>query len=252
MRTLVCFILIPMLLSACSTSRYHMARDTLPEKAALYRSKIQSLPPVQAVSEPLSPRGNADQYEVWGKTYYVDKYIKDYSAEGIASWYGQKFHGYETSNGEVFDVYQFSAAHKSLPLPSFVQVTNLENGKSLIVRVNDRGPFHDDRLIDLSYAAAVRLGFDKRGTAKVKVDLVAPPLLPEDYQHLQVAALSKKDRALDLQSHLSALLKEPVYIDADEQKGLHKVRIGPIAPHRLASVQEVLHKNALFNGIILD
>ena len=164
-----CFIL---LLQACSHSRYQQDIDSTP----VFDKRMESLPEPKPVSEPMSRIGNPDQYEVWGKTYRVSKGLTQYSQDGIASWYGQKFHGHATSNGEIFDVYAFSAAHKSLPLPSYVRVTNLANQKSLVVRVNDRGPFHENRLIDLSYAAAVRLGFEKLGTAQVRVDLLAAPL----------------------------------------------------------------------------
>jgi rare lipoprotein A len=113
--------------------------------------------------------GNKSPYTVWGKKYSVMDDNNGYVAEGMASWYGEKFHGHKTSNGEVFDMYQMTAAHKSLRIPSYARVTNLANGRSVIVRVNDRGPFHGDRMIDLSYAAAKRLGYQGQGVAKVEV-----------------------------------------------------------------------------------
>ncbi|MEH6357293.1 MAG: septal ring lytic transglycosylase RlpA family protein [Marinobacter sp.] len=113
--------------------------------------------------------GNTSPYTVWGKKYSVMDDNDGYVAEGMASWYGEKFHGHKTSNGEVFDMYQMTAAHKSLRIPSYARVTNLANGRSVIVRVNDRGPFHGDRMIDLSYAAAKRLGYQGQGVAKVEV-----------------------------------------------------------------------------------
>jgi rare lipoprotein A len=113
--------------------------------------------------------GNKSPYIVWGKKYSVMDDNNGYVAEGMASWYGEKFHGHKTSNGEVFDMYQMTAAHKSLRIPSYARVTNLANGRSVIVRVNDRGPFHGDRMIDLSYAAAKRLGYQGQGVAQVKV-----------------------------------------------------------------------------------
>ena len=113
--------------------------------------------------------GNKSSYTVWGKQYSVMDDNDGYVAEGMASWYGEKFHGHKTSNGEVFDMYQMTAAHKSLRIPSYARVTNLANGRSVIVRVNDRGPFHGDRMIDLSYAAAKRLGYQGQGVAKVEV-----------------------------------------------------------------------------------
>lgn len=113
--------------------------------------------------------GNKSPYTVWGRSYNVMNDNHGYVADGMASWYGEKFHGHKTSNGEVFDMYQMTAAHKSLRIPSYARVTNLANGRSVVVRVNDRGPFHGDRMIDLSYAAAKRLGYQSQGVARVEV-----------------------------------------------------------------------------------
>ncbi|AUG04483.1 septal ring lytic transglycosylase RlpA family lipoprotein [Pseudomonas sp. 09C 129] len=116
----------------------------------------------------------ANPYTVLGKTYFPMAESKRYVASGTASWYGTKFHGQNTANGEVYDLYGMSAAHKTLPLPSYVRVTNLDNHKSVILRVNDRGPFYSDRIIDLSYAAAKKLGYAEIGTARVKVEGIDP------------------------------------------------------------------------------
>ena len=116
----------------------------------------------------------AAPYSVLGKTYFPLQESKTYVASGTASWYGTKFHGQNTANGEVYDLYGMSAAHKTLPLPSYVKVTNLDNGKAVILRVNDRGPFYSDRIIDLSYAAAKKLGYAETGTARVKVEGIDP------------------------------------------------------------------------------
>lgn len=138
------------------------------------------IPNVACIPEPLvkdlarSPIGNKSPYEVLGKKYKVLDNTKGYAERGTASYYGAKFHGRLTSNREVYDMYQFTAAHKTLPLPSFARVTNLDNGESVIVRVNDRGPFHDGRVVDLSYAAAVRLGITQRGTGNVEVRALQP------------------------------------------------------------------------------
>ena len=117
-------------------------------------------------------RGGNKNYNVWGQDYEVWQDVENYRDEGLASWYGAKFHGFNTSNGEVYDMYTMTAAHKNLPLPSFVRVTNKGNGKQVVVRVNDRGPFHEGRVIDLSYAAAYKLGMLATGTASVKVELI--------------------------------------------------------------------------------
>ena len=126
---------------------------------------------VEAVpsADPVSRMGNKSPYEVFGQQYTVMPSADGYTEVGVASWYGMKFQGRRTSNGEIFDVYKATAAHKSLPLPSYLRVTNLENSASMIVRVNDRGPFVGDRLIDVSYGVAVKLGFAEQGTARVRV-----------------------------------------------------------------------------------
>ncbi|HCN44403.1 MAG TPA: septal ring lytic transglycosylase RlpA family lipoprotein, partial [Pseudomonas sp.] len=116
----------------------------------------------------------ANPYTVLGKTYYPIPESRNYVAEGTASWYGTKFHGQNTANGEVYDLYGMSAAHKTLPLPAYVKVTNLDNRRSVILRVNDRGPFYSDRIIDLSYAAAKKLGYAESGTARVRVEGIDP------------------------------------------------------------------------------
>ena len=128
----------------------------------------------QVTAEPRSRVGNKSPYSVLGKQYRVLDRVDGYVEQGTASYYGNKFHGRRTSNQEVYDMYAYSAAHKSLPLPSFARVTNLDNGKSVVVRVNDRGPFHEGRVIDLSYAAAVKLGITQRGTGLVEVRALTP------------------------------------------------------------------------------
>lgn len=135
---------------------------------------VHLIPEPEVVAEPRSRYGNRSPYTVLGKKYHVRDSAEGYRETGIASYYGRKFHGRRTSNLEVYDMYAFSAAHKSLPLPSYARVTNLSNGESVVVRVNDRGPFHEGRVIDLSYAAAVKLGVDRAGTAKVEVVGLSP------------------------------------------------------------------------------
>jgi len=138
------------------------------------------LPDLDCIAEPMvtaearSPIGNRSPYTVLGKKYQVLDKVDGYVEQGTASYYGNKFHGRRTSNQEVYDMYAFTAAHKTLPLPSFARVTNLDNGQSVVVRVNDRGPFHDGRVIDLSYAAAYKLGITQRGTGRVEVRALAP------------------------------------------------------------------------------
>ncbi len=141
----------------------------------------------EVIALPRSPIGNKSPYTVLGKQYKVLDKVDDYVERGTASYYGQKFHGRLTSNREVYDMYAFTAAHKTLPLPSFARVTNLDNGKSVVVRVNDRGPFHDGRVIDLSYAAAVKLGIVARGTGRVEVRALKPGEKPASFAAAQPA-----------------------------------------------------------------
>lgn len=123
-------------------------------------------------------RGNRSPYQVFGKTYYVLPSAANYHAEGLASWYGDKFHGLQTSTGEIYNMYALSAAHKSLPIPCYARITNLQNGRQIVVRINDRGPFHEDRLIDLSYGAAIQLGFAEEGLAQVRIEVINAPATP--------------------------------------------------------------------------
>lgn len=145
-------------------------KDTTPN----YVPNVACIPEPVVTNEDRSAIGNRSPYVVLGKQYKVLDDTRNYVERGTASYYGAKFHGRLTSNREVYDMYQFTAAHKTLPLPSFARVTNLDNGESVIVRVNDRGPFHDGRVVDLSYAAAVRLGITQRGTGNVEVRALQP------------------------------------------------------------------------------
>lgn len=139
-----------------------------------YIPNVACIPEPEVTAEERSAIGNKTPYVVLGKSYNVLDDTRNYVERGTASYYGAKFHGRLTSNREVYDMYQFTAAHKTLPLPSFARVTNLDNGESVVVRVNDRGPFHDGRVVDLSYAAAVRLGITQRGTGNVEVRALQP------------------------------------------------------------------------------
>ena len=138
--------------------------------------------------EPLSPYGNRPSYEVFGKRYFVLSSSADYVERGVASWYGPGFHNVRTSTREIYDMYGMSAAHKTLPLPAYVRVTNLENGRSVVVRVNDRGPFVGNRIIDLSYSAAAKLDMLRNGTAMVEVRSVGPASAPGTVGVISAAA----------------------------------------------------------------
>jgi rare lipoprotein A len=156
--------------SRSQAERYRQAQDDGPRE----NIDVSRIPEPEPKAEPLSRYGNRSPYNVLGRSYHVLPSAQGYVERGISSWYGNKFHGYMTSSFEPYDMYKFSAAHKSLPLPSWARVTNLENGKSVVVRVNDRGPFHDNRLIDLSYAAAVKIGVWPKGTGLVEVRALMP------------------------------------------------------------------------------
>jgi rare lipoprotein A len=150
--------------------RYRDSDDSVPTGPLDVSKLVEPVPRI----EPRSLYGNKSPYTVLGKTYTVLPSAHGYDERGIASFYGNKFHGYKTSSLETYDMYAFSAAHKTLPLPSYARVTNLDNGKSVVVRINDRGPFHAGRLIDLSYAAAVKIGVWPRGTGRVEVRAIDP------------------------------------------------------------------------------
>jgi rare lipoprotein A len=197
-------------------------------------------------------------YTVNGVRYEILENPRNYKQRGTASWYGTKFHGHETSNGEIFDLYQASAAHKTLPIPCYARVTNLDNGRSVVVRVNDRGPFHSDRLIDLSYAAAVKLGYMESGTANVEVEVLNIAGVDDrrgtvngNYRYLQIGAFGSEASAQRLQGELQALLTTQVSISPVEAGGsmLYRVRVGPVADNdELVSVQQTLEDKGYGSG----
>lgn len=245
------------LLAACSStpapsntsnSRYSITQDRAPTRTP----NIGAIPEVIPVPLTRTMAGNKSPYTVLGNSYYVLPTEEGYSERGVASWYGEKFHGHKTSNGEVFDMYLASAAHKSLPIPSFLRVTNLDNNRSIIVRVNDRGPFHGNRIVDLSYAAAIKLGYADRGTARVQLDSVVVSSYARDTaikrpapisrsslsvgkdgnQYLQVGAFFELSAAREVLHRVKQMTEVPVVIlsvDTTNRQLLHRVRVGPIS-----------------------
>lgn len=150
-------------------------QDSLSAEArGLSDDEIDRIPDAEPRNEARSAYGNPEEYEVDGVKYHVLDSAEGYDEEGTASWYGSGFQGRRTSSGEPYDMYQMTAAHPTLPIPTYVEVTNLDNGRKVVVRVNDRGPFHSDRIIDLSYVAARKLGMVAAGTAHVRVRALAP------------------------------------------------------------------------------
>jgi rare lipoprotein A len=148
---------------------------------------LMEVPDALPTAEPRTPTGNPDSYSVYGEKYKVLSDSRGYRQRGYASWYGRKFQGKRTSSGEAYDMFKMTAAHKTLPIPCYVRVTNLSNGRSVIVRVNDRGPFHEDRIIDLSYTAALKLAILGGGSTQVEVQSLEPARLPAP-EMLAVAA----------------------------------------------------------------
>jgi rare lipoprotein A len=238
---------------ASKTSRYYQSNDSAPVKL-----------PQDIVLEDAKPKhenyaaATLRPYQVLGRNYKPLLNAKGYSQQGQASWYGQKFHGHRTANGEVYDMYRMTAAHKTLPLPSFVRVTNLSNGRQVVVRVNDRGPFHSERIIDLSYAAALKLDYLKTGVANVKLDVVhvdpngnitvgnGPTISADEYFNtgvvqtqnstrslfIQVAALQDRDKINQLASGLAMLYQIPTQTPIEQ--GIYRLRLGPLANEQQA------------------
>ena len=228
-RLIVPAAVVLLLLAACAGDRRDEPADG-PSSRHIRPSDVHDAVPE---NEPLARYGNHSPYTVLGKTYKVLPTSKGYHERGIASWYGSKFHGRRTSSGEPYDMHLATAAHKSLPLPTYAEVINLDNGRRMIVKINDRGPFHEDRIIDLSYAAAIKLGVDKTGTARVDVRAIDVKISRQtsvkvaDGTFLQVGAFSKRKTADELAGQMLAAQLKPVSVQ--KSRGLYKVWIGPYA-----------------------
>ncbi|GGA25070.1 septal ring lytic transglycosylase RlpA family protein [Dyella nitratireducens] len=225
-------------------SRYRDSSDSIPDGPP---PDVSNLPEPVPKVEPRSLYGNKTPYSVLGRTYTVLSTARGYDERGIASFYGSKFHGYKTSSLEDYDMYKFTAASKVLPLPSYARVTNLQNGKSVIVRVNDRGPFHEDRVIDLSYAAAVKIGIWPKGTGLVEVQGIDPSAPPQEEApppplvsatpahapsiYLQVGAFSDPANAERVAAQLRVANFAPVQVSDATIGGriVHRVRVGPLS-----------------------
>ena len=183
--------------------------------------------------EPISAFVNPPFYDVMGKTYQVIKTSKGYKQRGYASWYGTKFHGQMTSTGEPYDMFAMTAANKTLPIPTYVKVKNLENGKEVVVKVNDRGPFHPGRIIDLSYTAAAKLDMLGKGSALVEVTALAPyqslTNVDKDNFYIQAGAFSNLANAKKLVAQIQPLTRSPVLIKSISamEDAFYKVQIGP-------------------------
>jgi rare lipoprotein A len=207
---------------------------------------LDSIPDARPRPEPLIPHAN-EPYVVFGREYVPEKEFSAHRKQGTASWYGRKFHGQRTWSGEIYDMYAMTAAHPTLPVPSYARVTNLQNGKSVVVRINDRGPFSSGRMMDLSFAAAYKLGFAETGIAAVEVESIvlpapAPPAradaavdagsIPVTAEsagiYLQLGAFSSQANAESFRESIRKRLswiKRPVQI---QKRGkLFRLRLGP-------------------------
>jgi rare lipoprotein A len=196
-------------------------------------------------AEPRSRYGNPGSYSINGRTYYVMNSSRGYIERGYASWYGKKFHGKLTSNREPYNMYALTAAHKTLPLPTWVKVTNLENGRHVIVRINDRGPFASGRIIDLSYAAASKLGMTESGIARVEVRALEPEvsnsvtsmdvdrnsrLVARERIYLQVGSFSNRENAIKLKQRLESEKFQQIHVKNTtiSRRSHFRVHIGPL------------------------
>jgi rare lipoprotein A len=244
MRRVLLVVGLSMMLSACGgLSRGGYYKHDGPPR--YQRVNVSRVPDAVPRYEPLSDTGN-DPYTVNGKTYYPVKTSSGYRERGVASWYGRMFHGRRTSSGESYDMYAMTAAHRTLPLPSYARVRNLRNGKQVVLKINDRGPFLHNRLIDLSYAAAYRLGIVDTGTGLVEVVAVGPDTMIAEKQigvpvtsalprppsiYIQVGAFSERDNAERMRRQLYSHTYGPVITQHARVNGgdIHRVRVGPIA-----------------------
>jgi peptidoglycan lytic transglycosylase len=224
MLRLIC--ITALFLTSCSTIA---PTDSIKDGPPTAPSPIYHDKKVHYQNEPLSRYGNPMSYTIKGQRYVVLRKTDGFKQQGVASWYGTKFHKKRTSSGEPYDMYAMTAAHKTLPLPTYLRVINLENNKQVIVKVNDRGPFHEERILDLSYAAAKKLDILKRGTGTVEIvaltqekKLTNKPL----HYYLQVGAFAQLSRAQKLESRLETLVNYPVNLESRNDTFL--VNIGPI------------------------
>lgn len=230
--------------SSDNVGRYSQAHDAAPNNPPDTDHVQEPVPR----HEPKSRYGNPASYVVRGKTYYVMNDARGYNETGGASWYGTKFQGHRTSSGDTYDMYQYTAAHKTLPLPTYARVTNLDNGHSVVVKINDRGPFHPDRIIDLSWVAAKKLNILAQGTGRVRVESLIPPVGSSSTPatsntprglFLQAGAYQTLAAAQQQQATLRTYTSQPS-INV-QQDGLYKVWIGPFshADNRIATRQQL-------------
>jgi rare lipoprotein A len=228
------------ILAGCSIAGRKPSPGVTPEAVPPPPANVESTPDAIPRREPRSAHGNPPFYKVLGRRYVVLATADGYLERGVASWYGPTFHGESTSSGEKYDMYAMTAAHKTLPLPTYARVTNLKNGRSIVVRINDRGPFVSNRLIDLSYSAAAKLDMLREGTTLVEVkaltvqepdDLTRSAETPPPSLYVQAGAFADQrnaERVLD-RLHTGGLPGAFILAPPDGQPLLYRVRLGPIS-----------------------
>lgn len=281
-------VFVSLVLVACSTVKTASAtnqsatptnKKTVAKNGAYFQNdgpadhipvNLNLVPDAVPQEEPLIKAANLP-YSALGMSFRPDVTEKPYHATGRASWYGKQFHGRKTTSGERYDMFAMTAAHPTLPIPSYARVTNLSNGKSVVVRINDRGPFHKSRLMDLSYAAAYKLGFVKQGSAKIVVDRVWPA--PDDTytataqpatqpvrelkagdnpKYLQLGSFSKLASAEALLQKMLDQLddKYDSKLGIINQEGVYKVRLGPFpSDEAVRTVAENLHVETVISSL---
>ncbi len=231
-----------LLLAACTTTTHYPAsaiQQTKRDGAPDFHVDVSNIPNARPRYLPQSKYGNPESYVVKGKLYFTRSSAKGFRQRGIASWYGTQFHSRLTSSGERYNMLAMTAAHKTLPLPTFVRVTNLNNGKTVIVKINDRGPFKKGRIIDLSYAAAKKIGMTKTGTAPVEIVALPPFNKPAKNRYalpyvVQYAAFKDKNNAIRYRRKLQDKTRyRNIFID--RINGLYTVRSGPYKTAKYAS-----------------
>jgi rare lipoprotein A len=262
----VCFV------TSCSTSQNISNNAPTNETGAIYGTgpgyripapqtypvDLKGVTGAKITDENYSSRGNKD-YKVLGQNYMVWRNLDSYYEEGTSSWYGPGFHGKKTSNGEPYNMEWYTAAHKNLPLPSFLKVTNLSNNKSVIVRVNDRGPFHGNRILDLSKGAARAIGVIGPGTAKVRVELIkmasnkkqtSIAVMNGFKPYIQVFVTEDKDKAINIKNQVFSNTSKQAFLEP--QNGVYRIKIGPLTPKEansvLKNVQNIGYTNAFFTA----
>ncbi|HWA39857.1 MAG TPA: septal ring lytic transglycosylase RlpA family protein [Burkholderiales bacterium] len=214
---------------------------------------LSEIPDAEPRAEPMHRWANRP-YTVFGRGYTPMSTVQPYREQGIASWYGKKFHGQKTSSGEVYDMYRMTGAHKTLPIPSYARVTNLANGRSVVVRINDRGPFHADRIIDLSYAAAHRLGYVQAGSARVEVESVLPGEAEKKQAgnvYIQVGAFSVRNNAEDLRARVATELPAES-LEVISVNNLWRLHVGPYGTQDAArAIAERLESLLSLKGFVV-